>query len=88
MTRIIGECEVKQVEQASGRSRPARYTVVSRRNGLPLGVIERYRGAGSPWMAFDAAGQHRGTFYGDSVAKQLPGVTGGGERAAVAALAR
>jgi hypothetical protein len=87
MTRFVAECEVKQIERASGRSKPAVYTVTSRRNGQLLGTITRYRGAGSPWQSFDVAGQFRGTFYGDSIASQV-GATGGGERAAVAALAR
>jgi hypothetical protein len=86
VTRIIDGCEVKQITRASGRSSPAVYTVTSRRNGAMLGTITRYRGTGSPWQASNPAGQLVGTFYGDSIARELPGVTGGGERAAVASL--
>ena len=88
MVRFIGDCEVKQVERASGRSSPAVYTVTSRRNGAMLGVITRYRGTGSPWQASDPAGKLVGTFYSDAIARDMPGVKGGGERAAVASLVR
>jgi hypothetical protein len=86
MVRIINGCEVKQITGASGRSSPAVYIVTSRRNGATLGTITRYRGTGSPWQASNPAGQLVGTFYPDALARQMPGVTGGGERAAVASL--
>jgi hypothetical protein len=88
VTRIIDGCEVKQITRASGRSSPAVYTVTSMRNREALGTIMRFRGTGSPWQAHNAAGVFRGTFYPDALARQMPGVKGGGERAAVASLTR
>ena len=74
--KVVNDCTITMYKAAGpGRNSPARYVVHSRRNGMMLGTLEHYRGAGMPWQACAADGSNRGSWYGRD-----------GLRAAVAAL--